>query len=57
VNDEADRSRDWGHMAIALCRCLNIPARYVNVHLHNIAVPIVAPMHFSAWIEVFCNGG
>jgi transglutaminase-like putative cysteine protease len=32
------------------CRCLNIPARYVNGHLGDIGVPVVDPMDFSAWI-------
>ena len=39
-----------------LCRCLNIPARYVNGHLGDIGVPVVDPMDFSAWIEVFLDG-
>jgi transglutaminase-like putative cysteine protease len=38
------------------CRCLNIPARYVNGHLGDIGVPVVDPMDFSAWIEVFLDG-
>jgi transglutaminase-like putative cysteine protease len=48
--------RDYAHLAIALCRCLNIPARYVNGHLGDIGVPVVDPMDFSAWIEVFLEG-
>jgi transglutaminase-like putative cysteine protease len=48
--------RDFAHLAVALCRCLNIPARYVNGHLGDIGVPIVDPMDFSAWIEVFLDG-
>lgn len=49
--------RDFAHLAVALCRCLNIPARYVNGHLGDIGVPVVDPMDFSAWIEVFLEGG
>jgi transglutaminase-like putative cysteine protease len=49
--------RDYAHLAIALCRCLNIPARYVNGHLGDIGVPVVDPMDFSAWIEVYLEGG
>ena len=41
---------------MTLCRCLNIPARYVNGHLGDIGVPVVDPMDFSAWIEVFLDG-
>ena len=49
--------RDYAHLAITLCRCLNIPARYVNGHLGEIGVPIVDPMDFSAWREVYLAGG
>src|SRR5260370_718235 len=48
--------RDFAHLAVTLCRCLNIPARYVNGHLGDIGVPVVDPMDFSAWIEVFLEG-
>jgi transglutaminase-like putative cysteine protease len=46
--------RDFAHATIALCRALNIPARYVNGYLGDIGVPRdPAPMDFSAWTEVF----
>jgi transglutaminase-like putative cysteine protease len=48
--------RDYAHLAIALCRCMNIPARYINGYLGDIGVPILDPMDFSAWIEVFIGG-
>lgn len=48
--------RDFAHLAVALCRCLNIPARYVNGHLGDIGQPISDPADFSAWIEVFLGG-
>lgn len=48
--------RDFAHLALALIRCMNIPARYVNGHLGDIGVPVVDPMDFSAWIEVFLEG-
>jgi transglutaminase-like putative cysteine protease len=48
--------RDYAHLAIAFCRCMNIPARYINGHLGDIGVPILDPMDFSAWIEVFLGG-
>lgn len=48
--------RDYAHLALTLCRCLNIPARYINGHLGDIGVPVVDPMDFSAWIEVFLEG-
>ncbi len=45
--------RDYAHLAIALCRCMNIPARYVNGYLGDIGVPVRDPMDFSAWMEVY----
>ena len=46
--------RDFTHLAITLCRCLNIPARYVTGYLGDIGVPPMdAPMDFSAWMEVY----
>jgi transglutaminase-like putative cysteine protease len=48
--------RDFAHLAIALCRCMNIPARYVNGYLGDIGVPVdPAPMDFSAWMEVYLD--
>jgi transglutaminase-like putative cysteine protease len=48
--------RDYAHLAIALCRCMNIPARYINGHLGDIGVPVLDPMDYSAWIEVYLSG-
>jgi transglutaminase-like putative cysteine protease len=48
--------RDYAHLAITFCRCMNIPARYINGHLGDIGVPVVDPMDFSAWIEVWLEG-
>ena len=49
--------RDYAHLAITLCRCLNIPARYCTGYLGDIGVPAdPAPMDFSAWFEVFLGG-
>lgn len=46
--------RDFAHLMITFCRCLNIPARYVNGYLGDIGVPPdPAPMDYSAWVEVF----
>ena len=48
--------RDYAHLFITFCRCLNIPARYVNGYLGDIGVPPdPAPMDFSAWVEVFLD--
>jgi transglutaminase-like putative cysteine protease len=49
--------RDFAHLAITLCRCMNIPARYVNGYLGDIGVPAdPAPMDFSAWMEAYLDG-
>ncbi len=49
--------RDFAHLAITLCRCMNIPARYCTGYLGDIGVPVLpSPMDFSAWFEVFLGG-
>ena len=49
--------RDFAHLAVALCRCMNIPARYCTGYLGDIGVPQdPAPMDFSAWFEVYLDG-
>ena len=49
--------RDYAHLAIALCRCLNIPARYCTGYLGDIDVPPDnAPMDFAAWFEAYIGG-
>ena len=49
--------RDFTHLAITLCRCMNIPARYCTGYLGDIGVaPDPSPMDFSAWFEVFLAG-
>lgn len=46
--------RDFAHLAITLCRCMNIPARYCTGYLGDIGVPQdPAPMDFSAWFEAY----
>jgi transglutaminase-like putative cysteine protease len=49
--------RDFTHLAVTLCRSLNIPARYCTGYLGDIGIPEVPyPMDFSAWFEVFLDG-
>ena len=49
--------RDFAHLALTLCRCMNIPARYVTGYLGDIGVPPdPAPMDFSGWYEVYLSG-
>lgn len=46
--------RDYAHLAITLCRCLNIPARYCTGYLGYTGLARgEAPVDFSAWFEVF----
>jgi len=46
--------RDFAHLAVTFCRCMNIPARYCTGYLGDIGVPPdPAPMDFSAWFEAY----
>ena len=50
--------RDFAHLSITLCRCLNIPARYCNGYLGDIGVPRdPSPMDFNAWFEAYLGDG
>jgi transglutaminase-like putative cysteine protease len=50
--------RDFAHLAVTLCRCMNIPARYCTGYLGDIRVPPVdAPMDFAAWFEAYLGDG
>lgn len=49
--------RDFAHLAVAFCRCMNIPARYCTGYLGDIGVPVDKnPMDFSGWFEVYLGG-
>jgi transglutaminase-like putative cysteine protease len=49
--------RDFAHLAVTLCRCMNIPARYCTGYLGDIGVPPVdSPMDFSGWFEAYLDG-
>ena len=49
--------RDFAHLAITFCRCMNIPARYCTGYLSDIDVPPpYTPMDFAAWFEVYIGG-
>src|SRR5436190_8736210 len=49
--------RDFNHLAVAFCRCMNIPARYATGYLGDIGVPVSdPPMDFSAWFEAYVGG-
>jgi transglutaminase-like putative cysteine protease len=55
--DKTGVCRDFAHLAVAFCRCVNIPARYCTGYLSDIgAPPPYGPMDFSAWFEAFLDG-
>jgi len=56
-NERVGVCRDFTHLAITLCRCMNIPARYCTGYLGDIGVPASPnPMDFSAWFEAYLDG-
>ena len=53
-NERRGVCRDFAHLAIALCRCMNIPARYCTGYLGDIRVPPdPSPMDFAGWFEAY----
>ncbi|HWS01913.1 MAG TPA: transglutaminase family protein [Gammaproteobacteria bacterium] len=56
-NERKGVCRDYTHLAITFCRCMNIPARYCTGYLGDIGVPASSdPMDFSAWFEAYVGG-
>ncbi|MGK2880874.1 MAG: transglutaminase-like domain-containing protein [Mycobacterium sp.] len=57
LHQEIGVCRDFTHLAIAFCRCMNIPARYCTGYLGDIGMPPpYGPMDFAAWFEVYLDG-
>jgi transglutaminase-like putative cysteine protease len=49
--------RDYAHLAITFCRCMNIPARYCTGYLGDIGVPPPhGVMDFAGWFEAYLDG-
>src|SRR5207247_1204079 len=49
--------RDYAHLAIAFCRCMNIPARYCTGYLSDIGTPKPwAAGDFAGWVEAYLGG-
>jgi transglutaminase-like putative cysteine protease len=49
--------RDYAHLALTFCRCMNIPARYATGYLGDIDVPPTdAAMDFTGFFEVYLGG-
>jgi transglutaminase-like putative cysteine protease len=56
-NERCGVCRDFAHLAVALCRCMNIPARYCTGYLSDVGVPPPhAPMDFAGWFEAYLGG-
>jgi transglutaminase-like putative cysteine protease len=56
-NERLGVCRDFTHLAVALCRAMNIPARYCNGYLGDIGIaPLPDPMDFNAWFEAWIDG-
>lgn len=56
-NERRGVCRDYAHLAVALCRCLNIPARYCTGYLGDMgAIPPPDPMDFAGWFEAYLGG-
>jgi transglutaminase-like putative cysteine protease len=56
-NERTGVCRDYAHLAIAFCRCMNIPARYCTGYLGDVGTPPpYPPGDFSAWFEAFIGG-
>ena len=49
--------RDYAHLAVAFCRCMNIPARYCTGYLSDVGTPPPYPVgDFAAWFEAWIGG-
>jgi transglutaminase-like putative cysteine protease len=56
-NERTGVCRDYAHLAIALCRAMNIPARYCTGYLGDMGTPPpYGVMDFAAWFEVYLDG-
>jgi transglutaminase-like putative cysteine protease len=56
-NERRGVCRDFAHLAVAFCRCMNIPARYCTGYLGDIGIPPpYGPMDFAAWFEAYLGG-
>jgi transglutaminase-like putative cysteine protease len=56
-NEKVGVCRDYAHLALTLCRCMNIPARYCTGYLGDIGVPPpYGVMDFAGWFEVYLGG-
>ena len=56
-NERTGVCRDYAHLAITFCRCMNIPARYCTGYLSDVGMPPpYAVGDFAAWFEAWLGG-
>jgi transglutaminase-like putative cysteine protease len=56
-NEQVGVCRDYAHLAIAFCRCMNIPARYCTGYLGDMGTPPpYGVMDFAGWFEAYLGG-
>lgn len=56
-NERTGVCRDYAHLAIAFCRCMNIPARYCTGYLSDLGTPPPYGVgDFAAWFEAWIGG-
>jgi transglutaminase-like putative cysteine protease len=56
-NERTGVCRDYAHLAVTFCRCLNIPARYCTGYISDIGTPLPwSAGDFAAWFEVYIGG-
>jgi transglutaminase-like putative cysteine protease len=56
-HDKTGVCRDYAHLAVAFCRCMNIPARYCTGYLGDVGTPPPwGTMDFAAWFEAYLDG-
>jgi len=56
-NEGAGVCRDYAHLAVTFCRCMNIPARYCTGYLGDIGTPPPwGTMDFAGWFDAYLGG-
>jgi len=56
-NEGVGVCRDYAHLAVAFCRCMNIPARYCTGYLGDMGTPPPwGTMDFAGWFEAYIGG-
>jgi transglutaminase-like putative cysteine protease len=57
LNGQTGVCRDYAHLAIAFCRCMNIPARYCTGYISDVGTPLPYGIgDFAAWFEAWIGG-